>query len=99
VPYPPAAAQLEFIPAQPASDTVWVDGEWRWSETRYRWHRGGWTRPPAGAKLALSVLVRAPDGRLFFAPTTWLDAQGHAVAEPTPVVEAETRLSNVSAPP
>ena len=42
--------------------------------------------------------VRAPDGRLFFAPTTWFDAQGHAVAEPAPLAEARPRLDAVKGP-
>jgi len=83
VPFPPPPPRPEHLPPKPDDDAVWVDGEWDWDGTRYRWVRGSWVKPPAGAKVApWSVVRRGDDGQLFYSPSTWYDASGRAMPAP-----------------
>jgi hypothetical protein len=82
VDYPPPPARVEFLPSQPASDTVWIKGEWLWSGRRWSWRPGMWVVPIQGAGYARRALVRRADGKLFFAPGTWRDRQGRELPAP-----------------
>jgi len=82
VDYPPPPARVEYVPAQPSNDAVWVNGEWLWSGRRWSWRPGMWIVVPKGAAYARRVLVRREDGRLFYAPGTWRDKQGNEMPAP-----------------
>ena len=89
VPYPPPAAAAEVVPAQPASDAVWVDGQWAWRDRYYVWQRGGWVRPPQGAYYATWAKYYAADGTLYFAGGGWRNARdGSPLAEPVVLLPA-----------
>jgi hypothetical protein len=90
VPYPPPAAFVELVSEPPDGDAVWVDGSWTFRAKRYIWQRGGWVKPEAGARYATWSLAFRDDGTIWFAPATWLDDQGRAIAAPEIVVPAET---------
>lgn len=76
----PRPPPIEFIPARPRKDAVWVDGSWDWAGNRYGWKSGTWAVVPQGLKRARWVVVRRKiDGQLFFAPSTWKDAHGNTV--------------------
>jgi hypothetical protein len=96
VPFAPRPPPVEIVPAQPRKDAVWVDGTWEWGSDRYRWIPGAWVLPPPGAKHARWVTVRREDGQLFFAPSSWKDAQGTGAAlpDPTPLVRARSRATD-----
>lgn len=80
--FPPPPAKFEFVPEQPSSDAVWIDGEWGWRGKRWRWKWGRWVVAPKGATFSPWTQVRDQDGNLFFASGTWRDAEGHDIAEP-----------------
>jgi hypothetical protein len=82
VDYPPPPARVEMVPTRPSSDAVWINGEWLWQGRRWSWRAGMWVVAPRDAAYARRVLVRRVDGRLFFAPGTWRDAQGREVPAP-----------------
>jgi hypothetical protein len=94
VPFAPRPPPVEIIPAQPNKGAVWVDGTWDWGKERYRWTPGAWVYPPAGAKHARWLVVRREDGQLFFAKSSWKDATGAALPEPTPLVRARSRATD-----
>jgi hypothetical protein len=79
-PAPPG--RIEEIPPQPNRAAVWVDGEWSRRRERWAWLPGEWVNPPKEWRLAPWVFERAPDGRMWYAPSTWYDASGTAQAEP-----------------
>jgi hypothetical protein len=87
VPYPPPPARVEFVPAKPSDGAVWIDGHWRWLD-RWRWQLGGWVSPPPNQRYAAWAVTRATDGRLYFAPATWVDAEGRPVPSPPLLVPA-----------
>lgn len=87
---PPPPLRPELVPPQPSDDAVWVDGEWTWDGSRYRWTSGAWVTPQSGAKLAPWALVRREDGQLFYSPSVWYDATGAVAPPPTPIVSAMT---------
>lgn len=96
VPFAPRAPPVEIVPAQPRRDAVWVDGTWSWSGDRYNWQPGYWVVPPGGAAHARwTVVRRAEDGQLFFAPSAWKDPQGRTLPEvPPPLVRARSRATD-----
>lgn len=94
VPFAPLPPPVEIIPASPMKEAVWVDGTWEWRSDRYRWVPGAWVLPPPGAKHAQWVTVRRGDGQLFFAPSSWKDANGAALADPTALVRARSRATD-----
>jgi hypothetical protein len=94
VPFAPRPPPVEIIPASPSQQAVWVDGTWEWSNDRYRWTPGAWVVPPAGGKHARWVTVRRNDGQLFFAKSSWKDATGAALPEPTALVRARSRATD-----
>jgi hypothetical protein len=82
VDYPPPPARVEMVPKRPSDDAVWVNGEWLWQGRRWSWRAGMWVVSPKNAAYARRVLVRRGDGKLFFAPGTWRDADGGEVPAP-----------------
>ena len=79
----PPPAEVEWVPARPRPDAVWVDGQWSWSGRRYAWQPGGWYAPPApGVRFAPWAFVRGPDGAPSFYEPAWFDATGKVVAAP-----------------
>jgi hypothetical protein len=79
---PPPPARVEVVPAQPAPDAVWVDGEWIWRRSRWAWLLGRWVVPPAGAVFAPWTFVRGKDGKLWYARGGWRDGSGERVSPP-----------------
>jgi hypothetical protein len=49
---------------------------------------GRWVAAPTGASFSAWVIVRAPDGALYFAPGTWRDKSGKPIDPPAPLAEA-----------
>ena len=80
---PPPPARVEIVPTRPTTLALWVDGEWIWRRGRWAWLTGRWVAPPSGAVFCPWVFVRGADGRLWFAPGVWRDAQGAAVDVPS----------------
>ena len=47
----PPAAIVETRPIAPGPNSVWIDGHYRWTGSRYDWVPGHWdARPRAGAR-------------------------------------------------
>jgi hypothetical protein len=90
VPYPPPAAFVELVPEATSNELVWVDGYWTWQGTRYLWVRGGWVKPPEGARYARWKVSFHSDGTIWMAPSAWYDARGHRMADPDILVPAST---------
>ncbi len=91
VDYPPPPARVEMVPKQPSSDAVWINGEWLWQGRRWSWRAGMWVISPKNAGYARRVLVRRGDGKLFFAPGAWRDAEGReAPAPPEKIARASS---------
>lgn len=80
--YPPPPARVEFVPEQPSSDAVWLNGEWSWTGRRWGWKPGGWVVPPKGAAYARSALVRRQDGKLFTTTSRWQGPDGGEIPGP-----------------
>jgi hypothetical protein len=98
VPYPPPAALSELIPPRPKEPgVVFQDGSWVWRGRYYVWQRGGWVRPPSGARLAVATLKYMPDGRAYFAQARWVDANGRLVRAPRILVPSITPPNEVTA--
>ena len=94
VPFFPRPPPVEIVPLHPSNvstaSLVWADGSWEWGGERFRWSPGAWVVPPAGAKRARWVIVRRKeDGQLFFAPSSWRDAEGRPIEPPTPLVKVK----------
>jgi hypothetical protein len=83
VPYPPPPSRVEWVPEQPKSGSVWIDGEWAWIGSRWAWVYGRWVFPlEAPASWARWELVRRGDGSLLFAPGVWHSASGKELTPP-----------------
>lgn len=93
--YPPPPAHVEFVPAQPNGDAVWVDGEWTWQGRRWAWKPGRWLVPPANAKFSPWTSVRNKTGVLFVAEGKWRDEKGRELADPKPLAVGRTRGGSV----
>ena len=86
VPFPPPPARVEFVPDEPSSDAVWIDGEWEWFGRAWAWKRGRWVVPPAEAAFSPWTTVRGADGMLYLAPGTWRAVtSGKAITAPTAI--------------
>lgn len=96
--YPPPPARVEFVPKQPASDAVWIDGEWQWQGRRWAWRIGRWVRPPKDAKFAPWMMVRSPNGAVYYAEGTWRDARHEEIAEPAALAIGRPTISDVPDP-
>lgn len=98
VPFAPEPPRAEIVPEPPRGDAAYVPGEWQWEGARYRWRRGIWVVSPPGVTFAPWQLVRRGDGRLFLAGSTWFDANGNVVEEPTALARARLRIEKNTAP-
>jgi hypothetical protein len=96
--YPPPPARVEFVPDQPVSGAVWIDGEWVWRGRRWAWRQGRWVAPPSGARFSPWTMVRGDDGTIFYASGAWRDAKGQDVPEPAPVATARPSSGGVVNP-
>ena len=79
VPYPPPAARVETIPPHDSTGEVWIDGQWQWDGSDWRWLPGAWTSPPKDAYFTPWTTRRDRDGRLLFAPAAWRSKDGKAI--------------------
>lgn len=90
VPYPPPPPHAELVSPRPNKAAVWIDGEWTWVGSRWTWQAGGWAETPPGAvKYAPWELRRTPEGRLIFAPGTWLSARDTPIPPRAPASARE----------
>ena len=96
VPYPPPAARVEMVPPKPSRAALWLDGGWSWLGRGWVWIGGGWVSPTPGTYYSRWAVVRAPDGRLYFAPGEWRDALDRVVAPPLMLIPAGTQGSTQS---
>jgi hypothetical protein len=96
--YPPPPAHVEFVPAQPSGEAVWLNGEWSWTGRRWGWKPGGWVVPPPGAAYAKGAIVRRPDGRLFAASSRWQGPDGGEIPAPEFVRTSPAKSSSVVDP-
>jgi len=96
VPYPPPAAFVELVPDAPDDNAVWIDGAWAWHGSRYVWRRGGWVKPPAGARYARWKIAYHVDGTIWFAPACWFDSRDRRLPDPEIVVPAGTPPSELT---
>jgi hypothetical protein len=96
VPYPPPAAFVELVPEAPDDDVVWIDGSWVWLGVRYVWRRGGWVKPPAGARYAQWKIAYRTDGTIWFASGAWLDADNRKLTDPEMVLPAGTPANELT---
>jgi hypothetical protein len=100
VPYPPPPPHAETVGARPSPRAVWIDGEWEWAGARWVWHAAGWTEPPPGAvKYALWSMRRTSEGRLLFAPGTWLSAYDTPIPPREPAAAQECTSPRAQARP
>ena len=75
----PPPGRPEIVRGSPNAKAVWVDGQWERVEGNWRWARGGWVVPPAGARFSAFRLHRDRDGTLRFAAARWTDAKGQTL--------------------
>jgi hypothetical protein len=92
---PPPPGRVEIVPADPAADAVWVDGEWVWRRERWAWLSGRWVRVPPGAAFSPWVFERGLDGRLWCAAGVWRDASGSAIDPPAALATAAVEAGSV----
>jgi hypothetical protein len=98
VDYPPPPARVEFLTERPASEAVWLNGEWSWTGRRWGWKPGGWVVVPPGAAYAKLTLVRRQDGKLFSAPGTWRNEKGEEITPPEFLSSSPSKSSGVVDP-
>lgn len=79
VPDIPPAPPPEVIRPKATPNAVWVDGQWDRVDDNWRWARGSWVVPPAGARFTAYRIRREKDGSLHFAAARWVDAQGKTI--------------------
>ncbi len=96
VAFPPPPAKHEFVPAQPTSDAVWIDGEWVWRGRQYRWKPGRWVAVPAGALFSPWAQVRDREGNLYVAPGTWRNAANQDLPEPPALAVAASNSAEAT---
>ncbi|MGC4064634.1 MAG: hypothetical protein QM784_08320 [Polyangiaceae bacterium] len=96
VPYAPPAALAEMVPNQPATNAVWVNGDWAFRGRTYAWRRGGWYLSAPHTRYAPSQVVYLPEGRILFAPGTWYADDGSALQRPKPIVPAVTPPNEIT---
>jgi hypothetical protein len=94
----PPPGRVEVVPPRPADADAWVDGEWILRHARWYWLLGRWVKVPAGARYSPWVVVRATDGTLFYAPSSWRDAHGELEAAPPPLAAATASGEAVISP-
>jgi hypothetical protein len=89
IPYSPPPARVEVIPHVSSKHAVWIDGEWSYEGTRWRWQRGHYVVPEPGARYAPWQVVRGSDGSLYFCKGIWRDQAGHYLSAPRSVLEGQ----------
>jgi hypothetical protein len=85
---PPPPGRIEVVPRSPSAAGVWVDGEWVWRRGRWAWLPGRWVEASKGASFSPSAFVRGADGRLWYAPGLWRDANGSTLDAPRTLTSA-----------
>lgn len=98
VPAPPPPARIEFVPPQPSSNDIWIDGEWVWQSGRWAWRSGYWLVPPPEALFSPSTLRRTKTGTLLLARGAWWDATGHEIESIRANTSAQAREGPVVTP-
>jgi hypothetical protein len=93
--YPPPPARVEFIPAQPRGDSVWLDGEWGWTGSKWAWAAGRWVVPPVGATFSPWTTVRDETGIVYFAGGVWNDSSGQRLPPPPSLVTGRSTPGDV----
>ena len=91
VAFPPPPARVEYVPAAPKTDAVWIDGEWTWQGVHWAWKRGRWVVPPANASYAPWTSNRDRSGNLYVAEGRWRDKQLREVPDPVVLAVGRTR--------
>jgi WXXGXW repeat (2 copies) len=87
----PPPARIELVPGRPKNaDAVWIDGEWRLSDSRWVWQNGRWVEPPRGATYSKWATKKRADGALLFAPGAFRDRKGAPLATPQPLSVGQT---------
>lgn len=76
VPYPPPPAHVDTVPPQKNDSDVWIDGQWNWDGTEWKWAAGVWVTPPPDAYFTSWKTERRKDGQLLFARAAWRDRNG-----------------------
>jgi hypothetical protein len=90
---------VETVPPQPDRRAVWVDGQWSWDLIQWGWLPGGWVIPPRGGHFAQFSLRRDRNGRLEFAPASWVDTAGRVLPAPAVLKGAFGETRNAPLPP
>lgn len=96
--YPPPPARVEFVPASPRADAVWVDGEWLWQGRRYAWRGGRWVTPPANANYSPWTGTWGKTGTYYIADGVWKDGRGQKLPDPPALALARVRGGGVVNP-
>jgi hypothetical protein len=79
---PPPPGRVERVPNRPFGADAWVQGEWIQRAGRWSWLVGRWVKTPNGARYSPWVLVRATDGTVYYAASSWKDVRGAPLPEP-----------------
>lgn len=98
VPYPPPPARVETVPPKAKELDVWIDGQWDWTGTRWKWSDGYWMTPPPNAYFTPWKTERRADGRLYFAAATWRAPDGRPLAIRTGVEPCPAPKTKVPPP-
>lgn len=98
VQYAPPPARAEVVPKQPASGSVWLDGEWVWQGRRWNWRTGRWVVPPVGARYSPWTMVRGDDGTVYYAGGAWRDAQNRKLADPAALASGNPTAGQIDDP-
>jgi len=96
--YPPPPGRVEFIPASPRADAVWIDGEWLWQGRRYAWKGGRWVAPPANAKYSPWTGTWGTTGIYYIAEGVWKDSSGQDLPDPRALAVGRVRGGGVVNP-
>ncbi|HEX7604280.1 MAG TPA: hypothetical protein VF316_21830 [Polyangiaceae bacterium] len=75
----PPPGRPEIVRLSPNAKAVWVGGQWERVDGKWRWARGGWAVPPAGARFSAFRVLRDKAGTLCFAAARWTDAKGQTI--------------------
>jgi hypothetical protein len=89
---------VETVPPAPNAKAVWIDGEWRWTGSRYAWEFGRWVIPPEGARYSKWETKFRADGALLFAEGAFRDARGNELPEPPALAVGRARSEGVTDP-
>lgn len=67
----PPPPRAEVIPLRPGGGHVWVPGYWYWTGSRYIWHAGYWSVPPAQGHVWVPSGWVHHHGRYRYVPGRW----------------------------